>query len=356
MGKISASDKMRIQTLHELGLGYRRIVSKFPDKQWNLQSVKNICRRVDQRGSATERKSGQGRPRSARTADNIEQVAELICSQEDAPGTSKSTRSIANHLNISERSVRRIAKVDLSLSAFRRVPVQVINAATKQKRLERCKRLLRRLSVTACKRVFFTDEKIFYVNPPVNNQNNRVWSAGKKRCVPQSRLLIERAKFAPHVMVSAGISFEGKGGLHFVDEKAKVNADYYVKQLLPKLVGDCHQLLGEEFIFQQDGAPAHAAKVTQQWLAVHCPDFIDKDSWPPNSPDINPLDYHVWGSMLEKFGHLNPQPKDIQELKSALTKIWDELSQDGICKSITSFRKRLRACVNAEGGHFEHLL
>jgi len=30
MGKVSASDKVRIQTLHELGLGYRRITSKFP--------------------------------------------------------------------------------------------------------------------------------------------------------------------------------------------------------------------------------------------------------------------------------------------------------------------------------------
>jgi len=110
--------------------------------------------------------------------------------------------------------------------------------------------------------------------------------------------LIERAKFALHVMVSAGISFEGKGGLHFVDEKANVNADYYVNQLLPKLVGDCQQVLGEKFIFQQ--RRVHAAKVTQWWLAVHCPDFIDKDSWPPNSPDINPPDYHVWGSMLEK--------------------------------------------------------
>jgi len=60
-------------------------------------------------------------------------------------------------------------------------------------------------------------------------------------------------------------------------------------------------------------------------------------------------------SMLEKFGHLNPQPKDIQELKSALTKIWDELSQDEICKSITDFRKRPHACVNAEGRHFENI-
>jgi len=101
-------------------------------------------------------------------------------------------------------------------------------------------------------------------------------------------------------MVSAGVSFEGKGSLHFVDEKAKVNANYYVNQLLQKLLDNCHQLLGQRFIFQ------HAAKVTKQWLAAHCPDFIDKDSWLPNSLDINPLDYHVWGSMLEKFCHLNP--------------------------------------------------
>ena len=69
------------------------------------------------------------------------------------------------------------------------------------------------------------------------------------------------------------------------------------------------------------------SKVTQQWVATHCPDFIDKDSWPPNIPDINPLDYNVWGLMLEKFCHLNSRPKDIPELKSALMKIWNDLSQ-----------------------------
>ena len=139
MGKISVIDKMRIQTLRELGLGYKAITKKYPDKQWNLQSVKSICRHIDQRGSATQRKPGSGRPRSARTAETIESVADLLCSQEDQPGTSKSTRGIASDLNISERSVRRIAKHDLSLSVFHRVPAQVINAATKQKRLERCK-------------------------------------------------------------------------------------------------------------------------------------------------------------------------------------------------------------------------
>jgi len=55
------------------------------------------------------------------------------------------------------------------------------------------------------------------------------------------------------------------------------------------------------FVFQQDGAPAHTAHQTQDWLTASCTDFIAKDEWPPNSPDLNPLDYHVWGAMLQAF-------------------------------------------------------
>jgi len=51
--------------------------------------------------------------------------------------------------------------------------------------------------------------------------------------------------------------------------------------------------------------------------------------------------------MLDKFNRLNPQPKNIPELKTALLMIWDELPQEAIRKSIVSFRKRLRACIHA---------
>jgi len=40
------------------------------------------------------------------------------------------------------------------------------------------------------------------------------------------------------------------------------------------------------------------AKLAQDWIATNCSEFIGKDEWPPNSPDLNPLDYHVWGAML----------------------------------------------------------
>ena len=44
-------------------------------------------------------------------------------------------------------------------------------------------------------------------------------------------------------------------------------------------------------------------------------DFVGKDQWPPNSPDLNPLDYHVWGAMLQAFHKLQSKPKTTQELK-----------------------------------------
>ena len=115
-------------------------------------------------------------------------------------------------------------------------------------------------------------------------------------------------------MVSAGVCFGGKSRLHFVEEKAKVNAGYYVGSLLPVLVDDCRRLLPSGFLFQQDGAPAHTARQTQEWLKVNCTDFIAKDQWPPNSPDLNPLDYHVWGAMLQAFHKLQSKPQTIPEL------------------------------------------
>jgi len=51
---------------------------------------------------------------------------------------------------------------------------------------------------------------------------------------------------------------------------------------------------------------------------VNCTDFTAKDQWPPDSPDLNPLDYHVSGAMLQAFYKLYSKPKTIPELTSAL--------------------------------------
>lgn len=86
------------------------------------------------------------------------------------------------------------------------------------------------------------------------------------------------------------------------------------------------------------------------------PAFITKEEWPPNSPDLNPLDFCVWGIMLEKFRQFQPKPKTVVQLRAALQQIWDNLSQQTLKKAVLSTRERLQACVQAEGEHFEHLL
>src|SRR6218665_2248444 len=86
---------------------------------------------------------------------------------------------------------------------------------------------------------------------------------------------------------------------------------YPLQRMEIKHIEDCKQLMPAGFIFQQDGAPAHTARVTQEWLHANCSELIEKDRWPPNFPDLNPLDYHAWGSMLERYPKLQPKPKTI---------------------------------------------
>jgi len=58
MGKVSPADKMRIQTLREQRLGAKAIMAAYPDSGWDLRTVRKVCPRVDQLGSATEHKAG----------------------------------------------------------------------------------------------------------------------------------------------------------------------------------------------------------------------------------------------------------------------------------------------------------
>jgi len=44
------------------------------------------------------------------------------------------------------------------------------------------------------------------------------------------------------------------------------------------------------------------------------------------------------------------------ELKQRLQQVWRDVHQSIIDNAIDEWRMRLRACVQAKGGHFEHLL
>jgi len=50
----------------------------------------------------------------------------------------------------------------------------------------------------------------------------------------------------------------------------------------------------KHWVFQQNSAPAHKAKITHQWLEKNVPEFICAENWPSCSLDLNLLDYRLW--------------------------------------------------------------
>ena len=97
-------------------------------------------------------------------------------------------------------------------------------------------------------------------------------------------------------MVSVAVSELGKTDLVFVQPGAKINSVYYCDNVLEQgFLPDIRHSSNDNFLFQQDGAPAHCSRHTVTYLRSHVPEFTDPENWPPNSPDLNPVDYSAWG-------------------------------------------------------------
>jgi len=69
------------------------------------------------------------------------------------------------------------------------------------------------------------------------------------------------------------------------------------------------------------------------------------DLWPPNSPDLNPADYRIWG-LMQKRAYKTPV-HDTSDLKQCLIGV--TISQSIIDEAVGQWRKWLRASVEAKG-------
>jgi inhibitor of nuclear factor kappa-B kinase subunit alpha len=139
---------------------------------------------------------------------------------------------------------------------------------------------------------------------------------------------------------------------YFFDQGLKVTADVYLKVLQDVVVPWMKKVAaGRHFIFQQDGAPAHNAKKTQKWLAENVPEFWEKEIWPPSSPDINPLDYFVWG-VVERDTNRTPHTT-LKSLKAKIKEVMTSMNRNMVKRACGSFRKRLSTVIEKEGDLLE---
>lgn len=138
----------------------------------------------------------------------------------------------------------------------------------------------------------------------------------------------------------------GKGG--------GMTAQRYISQVLEDVLlpfyTEVRAEMARDVLFQQDGAAAHRAKVTQEWLRAH---EIASFSHPASSPDLSPIE-PVWHTLKSRLRARPRLPTNLEELKRAVKEVWADLTLEDINRHVVQMPDRVTAVLVAEGGHTKY--
>ena len=147
-------------------------------------------------------------------------------------------------------------------------------------------------------------------------------------------------------MVWGAIAYGNRTRLYVVPGGAMTGVRYRDEVIEPFVVPFAANA-GENFIFMDDNARPHRARVVTQCLEAHGIEHMD---WPAKSPDLNPIE-HVWDMMGRAIEELEVQPNGLQQLGVALEAVWNALDVRDVNRLINSMRQRCQAVIAAGGGH-----
>ena len=308
----------------------------------SVRTVRNV-RMAKAEGKTSERKAGSGGNGLKRSDSFLGDLKKKI---ESDPTTSM--RRLANTFNVDPRTIGKAIHDDLGLNSYVRTPRHLLTSVMKERRLERCKKVLNSLKSNPSTVKIYSDKKIFTVDQVYNRRNDR-WLAESKEEVKG----VFRTKHPQQIMVLGVVASDGrKMPPYMFKPKEKIDQHVYYKVLrytiLPWLKANYP---AGNYVWTQDGAPAHTSDKAQKFCSLNMANFWDKTFWPPSSPDLNVLDFAVWG-YLERLTNKTPH-KNVDDLKASIMKHWDEMSADFLVRSCASFRRRVEAVIAVEGGHIE---
>lgn len=162
-------------------------------------------------------------------------------------------------------------------------------------------------------------------------------------------------------MTWAGIIGNTIIGPYFFQEN--VNGESYEELITDYVLPELHiqGFDSEEIIYMHDGAPAHRTRTVRETLDLNFHGWIGQGDgttkildWPPRSPDLNPLDFYLWGYLQHQV-HLNDHD-DTDELENSITNEIMRIPDDTLGRVRQNFAKRLRLCIQENGALFEHLM
>jgi transposase len=268
-------------------------------------TVGRLIKRFKDTGSVADR------PRSGRrrSATSEEMSAAVLAHLRSTP--KKSTRKLSQETGPSQTSVMRILHSN-HFHPYKVHLVQDLHGDDTDRRRKFCEWMHQNIILS----ILFSDEAIFYLSGNVNRHNFRYWSDTNPRWMEATRVQVD-----PRVMVWAGIFEDQIIGPFFFD--GNVTQDSYLDMLqsyLEDFLNDIPPPQRSSVFFQQDGAPPHFATIVRNYLHEQFPGRwigrLGPIEWPPRSPDLNPLDFFLWGP-LKSVVYRN-RPRNIDELKEAI--------------------------------------
>lgn len=309
----------------------------------SLRTIKNWCKMLRETG-AIELRTPPGRPRTVRTKEFVQKVKRRVKRKKGV-----TTRKLAAELDASETTTRRCLKEDLRFFPYKKIVQPMLPLGHKKKRVKFGNWVRKRYRKSDTMRILFSDEKMFDIDGLYNAQNDRVW-APNRAAANESGGIKPKQKFPQKVMVWLGACTEGVTPLVILD-KGTVDHARYISDVLPVALKYGNKVFGDNWVFQQDGARAHTHQKSQQWCKDKFPDFIPAGRWPPNSPDLNPLDYSVWEEFVHAmhWNRVKSKTTLIDELKRAVKRIRPQEVRD----SCASWYSRVRKVSENGGIYFE---
>lgn len=330
----------------------RLYIERFPGRNVPDRKIfQNIHRRLHETGTL-KRSGGPGRAMTIRTVQLEQNVLDMI---EEDPGSS--TRKIANTLNVSHWTVWKILK-DNMLYPYHIQRVQALLPADFPPRIALCQWILQTLLLIPqfLTQIMFTDEASFSRNAIRNFHNNHVWADENPHEVLEDRF---QHQFSLNVWL--GIVGEYLIGPVFLP--ARLTGEVYrnfLEETLPDFLDDVPLATRIAMWFMHDGAPPHFSLVARHFLTATYGDrWIGRGgphAWPARSPDLNPLDFFVWG-YLKSLVYATPV-ENLDDLRNRIIAGCNSIRNDpGVFERVRqSMTRRLNACIRAGGSHFEHLL
>ena len=324
------------------------------DLRKSIKTVNNSWRR-NKRGESLDDKPRSGRPSS------LTRVAKIVIAK-SVGKRHQSIRKLAKRLTASghqtsKTAVHRYLRENLGLKSYKRPRKPKLTEKQLVHRLQFCKERLN-WSSKDWANVIFSDEAPFHLFEPSNPQTDRVWDSSAQNIPP-----IQTLKFPPTLMVWAAMSANAVSELHILPQKCTINAKYYVDSIL---AGPCKAALtrrrsrGTIFqrklcqnmsksIFQQDGAPAHTSKLSQEWCRLNLPGYWAKGVWPGNSPDLSPIE-NLWAIVKQNLTEM-PLATNLEMLEKNLNNVWSDINLDLLRRLIDGMPARIRKCVDLKGGY-----